>query len=86
MQAIRRFSDVCRRTMEQARHRASKLNESHALNKMTIPQLLERLDVLYDAEESLKVQLAQNQDDIELLQNIILHQGKKRERWQQLSR
>ena len=53
----------------------------------TIPELLAKLDGLYDKEEQLKkvlmkatMEFEQLQEDKELLQNVIMHQSNKKAR------
>jgi len=54
----------------------------------TVPELLKRLDELYDKEDNIKKVLAlaqmefeQIQEDKELLQSMIMHQSNKRHRF-----
>jgi len=55
--------------------------------QLGVPELLQKLDMLYDKEEKLKqaimrltLELQQLQDDKELLQNFIMHKSNKQSR------
>ena len=56
--------------------------------KVTIPTMLEQLDEMYEKEDTLikqmkvlRIQYQQLQDDKELLQNMIMHQSNKKQRF-----
>ena len=57
-------------------------------SRMTIPTMLEKLDEMYEKEDALikqmkvlRIQYQQLQDDKELLQNMIMHQSNKKQRF-----
>lgn len=61
--------------------------KSNNPNKLDVPELLSRLNVIYDKEEELKSQISklllelkQIQDDKELMQYMIMHKSNKNTR------
>ena len=59
----------------------------HKYNKSSIPEMLAKLNELYDKEEKLiaevkklYIQYQQLQEDKEMMQNIIMHQSNKQSR------
>jgi len=59
----------------------------HQYQQLGVPELLHKLDMLYDKEEQLKkdinrlyLELQQLKDDKELLQNFIMHKSNKQSR------
>jgi len=49
-------------------------------NQLTIPQMLERLDLLYKREQELTILLEQIRDDIALGEQLVMYASNKRSR------
>ena len=50
------------------------------LRRLEVFEMLQKLDELYEKEDNLKRDMYQTRDDIELLQNIIMHASNKKAR------
>ncbi len=50
------------------------------MTKPNMPELLKKLNAMYDKEEKLILEYKQLQEDKELLQTMIMHQSNKNER------
>ena len=55
----------------------------HSTNKpdINIPELISKLDKLYDEEERLRLGMVQVMEDIELLEQMIMHASNKQARY-----
>jgi len=70
---------------------AKRMYKEHQAKCMSIPQLLSKLDEMYEKEEKIRRMLVatqleyeQLQEDKELLQNVIMHQSNKISRMRDL--
>lgn len=59
---------------------ADKLIRAQHYRQLSVPELMQKLDELYDKEEGIKKAYAQVRDDIELMQSVIMHTSNKKAR------